>query len=312
MIDMPEYGLGALPSPIDPRDWPIDLAYAAAGIDPVASPPPAYSAPDPFPPVYNQGGTPMCVAYSTGASKAWQDLRDTGLFQPAFAAFFAQIGGTQYGADPRRALQQMLDHGYPPVSGSAADHRIAAYYAVPVDPTAIQSAIMSFGPVLFSSPWYKSWFHPQNGVLGVPDMQEGRHEYEVRGWDRVGLRIRNSWGPLWSQGGEATLPWSMLHLVDNVWKSIDRVAAPPRPRVYTLHVAAGSHVKHYALTKAGCLDDTQVKVWPESPSTAPCGAPRVVRGCSNGQATVVHVPRGAFAGREVRIDPRAGVTVTWA
>ena len=309
-IDPTQLGLGALPSGIDERDWDIDLAYAAAGIDPVAAPPASWLAPAPYPPVYNQGTSPMCVAYSSATSKAYQDLRDTGAFSPAFAAFFAQIGGTPNGAVPRVALQQMLDHGYPPVTGSASAHRIAAYYSVPVDATAIKSAIVSFGPVLFSSPWFSSWFRPVNGVLPAPDSAVGGHEYEVVGYDAVGFRIRNSWGPLWSQGGEATLPYSMLHLVREVWKSVDKIIAPPKHRAYTLRIAHGAHVKHYALTRAGCLTDMKVEPWTGKASTAGCSAPGIKHGCVRGQATVVRVPRGAFAGRSVWIAS-PGVKVTW-
>jgi hypothetical protein len=311
MTDDPEaYGLGAIQSPPDERDWDIGLLYAAAGEDPVAAPPATYTAPAPYPPVYNQGVTPMCVAYSNGSSKVYQDLRDTGLFPPDQSLFFSRIGGTQNGAVPRIALAQMLDHGYPPAGNAAGSglHRIAAYYAVPVSQAAVQSAIMSFGPVLVSLPWYRSWFHPgAQGVLPTPDAQVGGHEILAVGWDARGLHLRNSWGAAWGVGGDCWLPWAYLARVWEVWKSADAVV--PKPRTYTLRIAANANVVHYALSSAGCLTDTKARKWGPRASSAPCGAARVVRGCTRGQATVVPVPKGAFAGRWVRLG--AGVTVTW-
>lgn len=310
MIDPTQLGLGAIQSPPDPRDWSIDLAYAAAGIDPVAAPPASYTCPTPYPPVYNQGASPMCVAYSSGASKAYQDLRDTGLFSPDQPTFFSQIGGGPNGAVPRVALQQMVDHGYPPAGNAAGAplHRITAYYAVPVSQLAIQSALMSFGPVLLSTPWYNSWFHPVAGVLPAPDSVVGGHEILCIGWNATGLLLVNSWGTAWGVGGRVTLPWAYLSRVWEAWKSVDVIDA--HPRVYTLHIAANAKVTSYALSTAKCLTNTQVRQWVSKPSSAPCAAPRVVRGCYRGQSTVVHVPRGAFANREVRLGP--GVTVTWS
>ena len=69
-----------------------------------------------MPPILNQGSSPMCVAYSSSAMKAWQDRRDQERFfdfnEPAF---FAAIGGTArdrgYPADVGglRARQESLN-----------------------------------------------------------------------------------------------------------------------------------------------------------------------------------------------------------
>lgn len=220
-IDITQLGLGALPSPADARDWSISQAYADLALVPVAAPPAAYMAPTPYPPVYNQGASPQCVAYSNGGSKVYQDLKDTGLFTPNQSLFYSQIGGTSSGAVPRIALNQMLNVGYPPVSGSATTHRIKAYYVVPVTKLAIQQAIIAFGPVLIASPWYNSWFRPVNGVLPAPSTIAGGHEFYALGWESRGLRCRNSWGTAWGLGGDFILPWSMLHLANEAWKTID-------------------------------------------------------------------------------------------
>jgi hypothetical protein len=225
-IDITQFGLGAIPSPSDDRDWQISQAYADAGLTPFAAPPAAYMAPTPYPPVYNQGASPRCVAYSSGGSKVYQDLRDTGLFTPNQSLFYAQIGGTATGAVPRVALSQMLNYGYPPATGLPSAHKIKAYYAVPTAQLAIQQAIMAFGPVLIASPWYNSWFRPVNGVLPAPDTVAGGHEFYALGYETRGPRCRNSWGTAWGIGGDFILPWSMLHLASEAWKTLDVIDVP--------------------------------------------------------------------------------------
>ena len=51
---MTTFGLGWLPSPPDERDFPLAALYAAAGIEPAAVIPDAYTAPDPLPVVFTR------------------------------------------------------------------------------------------------------------------------------------------------------------------------------------------------------------------------------------------------------------------
>jgi hypothetical protein len=129
--DIAAYGLGALPDAPDERDYPISALYAAEGLTASIVLPASYAAPG-MPPVLDQHATPMCVAYSSSAMKAWQDRRDQERFfdfdEPTF---FGQIGGTPAGAYVRDAMERMRRFGYPVAgSGDAGNHRIAAYYAV--------------------------------------------------------------------------------------------------------------------------------------------------------------------------------------
>ena len=159
--DLSAYGLGALPDAPDERDYPISALYAAEGLTATVTLPAFYAAPG-MPPVLNQHATPMCVAYSSSAMKAWQDRRDQERFfdfdEPKF---FGQIGGTSAGAYVRDAMERMRRYGYPVVaSGDAGSHKIAAYYAVPHDLATIKAAILDLGPIVVSTTWYRSWFHP--------------------------------------------------------------------------------------------------------------------------------------------------------
>lgn len=302
-------GLGWIESPPDDRDWPIHALYAAAGIEPPAVLPPAYHVPAPLYPVVDQGTSPQCVAYSAAGEQGWYDLRDTGLALFDEALFFGQIGGSSSGAVIRDALARRLSAGYP-VSGHpelAGQHRIAAYYAVPVAQADLCAAIISFGPLVIGTPWARAWFHPVDGVLPTFDTAVGGHAILAVGWDATGLRLRNSWGADWGQAGEATLPWAELHNVREAWKAVDRIEPRPIP-IWRIRVAHGATVVHYALDAHGRLTDTRRYPWTGHASGAPCGQPAVKRGVSSGQATVAHVTAGVFRGRWVRIG--AGVSAS--
>lgn len=301
------FGLGAIESPPDERDWPIDLLYATEGIEPDAAAP-SYLVPSPWPPVLNQGSSPMCVAYSSSTLKAWQDVRDTGPSDFDEPAFFRAIGGTVYGAVVRDALARLLTVGYPVVSlGQPERHRIAAYYAVPVTREAICSAIAAFGPVLLSVRWPRSWFRPVAGVLPAPTEIAGGHAIVAVGWDGRGLRIRNSWGTGWGLSGDAWIPWAYLGQVRESWKAIDQVVA--RRRTWHLHIAHGAMVRVAHVNRAGLISGwDKPDRWDGTASGAPCGAPRIKRGTVRGQATVVPVTAGTYRGRWVLVG--RGVTVT--
>ena len=255
MTDDPlPYGLGWLPSPPDDRDWGVDALYAATGAVAPAVLPPAYRVPAPLYPVVDQGTSPMCVACSAAGEQGWYDLRDTGLALFDEARFFRQIGGSQCGAVIRDALARRLSAGCP-VSGHpelAGQHRIAAYYAVPLAQADLCAAIASLGPVVIGAPRASAWFRPVDGVLPGFDRAAGGHAILAVGRDAAGLRLRNSWGADWGQAGEATLPWTQVGHVREAWKAIDTIepggqsppgasasrTAPPSPTTRSTRLAA--------------------------------------------------------------------------
>jgi hypothetical protein len=308
-----DYGLGSLHSPPDDRDWTIDQLYALAGLDAAAPLPAAFTIPAPLPEVLNQHATGRCVAFSTSAIKQYEDLKDQGRFDFDEATFFFSIGGTDAtGAVPRVALQKILTDGYPALSPAspAAAHKIAAYYAVPVNVDAIKQAIHAFGAVLLSTRWQHSWFHPgPGGVLPAPDYEVGGHAIVAIGWDdRYGLLLQNSWGLLYGVTGRVWLPYAYVDRIKEAWKTVDQIL-PPKPLTYTLHIAPGATVM--VATLAGdCISGWTSRKWGATGSSAPCNAPRIKKGCARGQATVALVTRGAFTGKWVRIG--TGVTVTGA
>jgi len=225
--DLSRYGLGALADPPDERDYPVSALYAAEGLTASVVLPPSYEAPG-MPPVLDQRATPMCVAYSSSAMKAWQDRRDQErLFDFDEPAFFTAIGGTPAGAYVRAAMERMRTAGYPVVGvGDPAHHRIAAYYAVPSDLATIKAAIHDLGPLVVSTPWYRSWFRPAAGVLPRPDTLVGGHAIVAYGWDVRGLRLRNSWGSDWGVGGDCWMPASFVPHLSGAWKAVDAIEHP--------------------------------------------------------------------------------------
>lgn len=317
MPDVP-HGLGSLPSPPDEKDWQIDALYAAAGLQPVAAVtiPPTYLVPNPVPPRLDQGSSPMCVAYGNSTLKAYQDLRDTGPVNLDESRFFYAIGGNANGAVPRYALDRLLAVGYPELGGAnAATHKIAAYYAVPLTKAAIQSAILTFGPIGISFDWSWSWFqHSSTGVLPAPNATAGGHFIVAVGWDSKGLRLRNSWGTDYGVGGDVWMPWAYLWRAKEAWKSVDKILTPPPTVKYAIRLSPGAKilaVRSFG-TKDGkqCIESWLAPVyWGNTTSTAPCQAPVYRPGCSSGGANLVYVPApaaAAISGRWIRLG--TGVT----
>jgi hypothetical protein len=229
--DLSVYGLGALPDAPDERDYPLSALYAAEGLVASVVLPASYASPA-MPPVLDQGSSPMCVAFSSSAMKAWQDRRDQERFfdfdEPRF---FSEIGGTAQGAYVRSALERMRTAGYPVVGvGDRAHHRIAAYYAVPRVVATIKAAILDLGPIVVSTTWYRSWFHPGKGVLPAADVAVGGHAIVAYGWDARGLRLRNSWGSGWGISGDCWMPQDLVpHLARRVeGRRRDRAPDPVR------------------------------------------------------------------------------------
>lgn len=319
-IDITQYGLGGQQSPADTRDWHIDSLYATVAAEPVTAPPPTYLVPSPQPTTLNQGSTPQCVAFSSAWVKEFEDLRDTGPFTPDTGLFFNQIGGGPNGAVVRVALQQMLDHGYPPVGAAAqaAKHKIAAYYAVPIDPASIKSALMAFGPLVISTPWFNSWFGPNAaGVLPAPDRVVGGHAIAMVGWDDAkGFRLQNSWGTGWGVGGDCFLPYAYLPKVWEVWKAADVVEPKPTPpptpiKGYRIKIAAHAIVM---VASVNAAHPPKITGWTRRPwgpkaSGAQCHKPVVLKGISTGQATVALVTAGVFKNRYVRIGSGVSIVV---
>ena len=220
------YGLGAIPSPLDDRDFDIESLYTA---EDMAKPLPASFRVATLPAtIYDQSTTPCCVAFSAATEQASFDLADTGHnYDWDFFYFFRKIGGTSHGAIIRNALDFRLHRGYPlkPANSgnSMAAHRISAYYAVPRTRDSLKRALVNFGVCIIGTDWYNSWFTPHSdGTLPPPDYIVGGHAISVVGYNASGIWLRNTWGKDWAKAGEALMPWSyFLQIPREAWKAVD-------------------------------------------------------------------------------------------
>ena len=309
--DQQTYGLGALPSPPDERDFQAAELYAALGIEPAAAAalPMPFRVAGPWPPVLAQGNTPTCVSHATSSHKAYQDYRDRGAFPQLDEMLFARrIGTTAAGAYVRWAMAELVRTGYPETGGANADrHRSKAFYAIPARVADLRAAIVDFGPIVIATPWYRSWFHPgPGGVLPAPDIKVGGHGLEADGYNETGIVGPNSWGPYWGDHGRYTLPWRYVGGLWEAWKAID---VPPPPIAWRIHLAAAAQIRRYVLDAAGRITGWTDELWGFAASSAPCEEP-VKRRTANGRSTAltVRVIRGKYAGA-VLAASRPGVTV---
>jgi hypothetical protein len=219
------FGLGGLQSPPDDRDFQLSKLLTAQEAAVIL--PPSYDVPK-LPPIYDQGNSPMCVAYSDATEQAAFDLIDQGHnYLWDFSYFFRLIGGGPNGAILRNGLDRRLWRGYPlkPAGSgnSASSHRIAAYYAVPRTQIDVQRAIFTRGVCILGIPWFNSWFYPdEGGFLPSPDYQVGGHAIAIIGYSPSAAHLQNSWGTGWSVDGRCWMPWHYLLSAGwEVWKAVD-------------------------------------------------------------------------------------------
>ena len=221
-----DYGLGGIPSPYDPRDYPIEMAYSEEGGSPVAALPQVFAWPH-QPPNLDQGRTPQCVAFSTAQLKAYQDRKDQGkFFTFNTSRFFRNINGGPNGAYIRSALKELLDVGYPEkIWGNANKHKIKSFYAINTSNiVSMKNTIVSFGPILVGTQWFRTWYKPDgNGVLPPPVGLEGGHAVYFYGWNADGWYCRNSWGRDWGVGGNCVIPFAYTSKLYEAWKTFDQI-----------------------------------------------------------------------------------------
>jgi hypothetical protein len=233
-----DFGLGALESPPDPRDYPLQLA-------PLTAPLPSRFLCDGMPPVLNQGKLPMCVAFATSGMLSWFGKIDAegvvDFDEPWIYRNCKAIDGiVGAGTDGRSAMRVVKNLGARALNRPepATHFRVAAYYAVPVTATALKTALMQYGPVLLGSRWFNSWFRPVNGIIdkGTGGVAGG-HATLLFGWDNDAipggaLYVRNSWGFYpGSRNGNFLAPTvSFLANTWEAWKATDAITKPPGPR----------------------------------------------------------------------------------
>lgn len=217
----PQYGLGALPSPFSPTDYPISIALAEA---PVLAVPKAYAI-SPVPPNLNQGSLPYCVAYATSGQRMyqqrlehteWRDFDETWLYRRCKEHDgIPNVPGTYL----RTALSVARTIGVRTVGhADEANNKIAAFYRVPPTRASLREVLIRRGPVVASLTWFDSWFDtPKDGNLPRPSGRTYGHAVVATGYDNAHVNVdgtkgavlfRNSWSRKWGSLGNFWMPYA--------------------------------------------------------------------------------------------------------
>jgi hypothetical protein len=163
--------------------------------------------------VKDQGQTPMCVPFSISQIVEWY-WRTSGMKNPQMdkSGFYAQRAiKNSNGMSFKEALELMMNKGY--VMDKIHTERIYGYCRIP-SKLLMQDYLVAYAPFLLGVPVYDSTtteFWKPSGTM------EGYHAVVAVGFDDFGLRILNSWGTSYGEGGFANLPWEDLELVKEAW-----------------------------------------------------------------------------------------------
>lgn len=163
--------------------------------------------------VKDQGQTSMCVPFSISQIVEWY-WRTSGMKNPQMdkSGFYAQRAiKNSNGMSFKEALELMMNKGY--VLDKIHAERIYGYCRIP-SKLLMQDYLVAYAPFLLGVPVYDSTtteFWKPSGTM------EGYHAVVAVGFDDFGLRILNSWGTSYGEGGFANLPWEDLELVKEAW-----------------------------------------------------------------------------------------------
>lgn len=222
-----ERGRGAIPSPIDVRNYVATRTAAASSI----------AFPEEFelvmPPVKDQGVVGSCVAHAIALIIEFHS-RLQGDYDGAMSTGYIygnrSNNFTLTGRHPSVALHDVMKYGTVPLEmfpenvevpyaidlfkkrmvalfPDAYPFRITRYYEVDSD-TTIKTLLMQRQPVLLATYWNLRL--DENNVLRVDDMiPMSSHAVVIYGWNKDGWLIQNSWGEEWGNKGCAVLAWDV-------------------------------------------------------------------------------------------------------
>jgi len=203
--------------------------------------------------IYNQGGSPSCVGFSSAGVKTDEEFlqdyprqirfdgawlygeckkidgipNEEGTYPRVACKILNQIGCKVIPASTTCPLKFLKPKPPEPTPDDIFKWHIDAYYRIDPKSTAdfVKQIIFQFGSILTASNWYSNWMwkfdvfpSPSGGIVGG-------HAYRAIGWNPIGFIIANSWGKiLWGQNGIATMPYAIFTKVlaeGDSWKLVD-------------------------------------------------------------------------------------------
>jgi len=238
------YGLGALPSPDDPRDHiltPSMIQAASAGL----VIPDDYAVPG-MPPHLYQNGYPTCTTHAGNQMKRKQEKLDghgvRTYDQPRMYLWQKEIDGIAgEGSTCKAWCEVARKKGIPLKGTNKGVDKIAGYWRVDIggDWDALKAAILVYGPVMWGGEFFHSWFYPTSGIVPKPSGKlEGGHATLWVGWRKNLLPVKlpalldwGSWGRYKGStgGGNVWVPLDYLSAdgrsgtaaVWEMWKTVD-------------------------------------------------------------------------------------------
>lgn len=184
--------------------------------------------------VKDQKDTNSCVAHACSSIVEYHNKRQQGddtVFSTEFIYGYRPLGYyVGEGMYLREALKTLQKYGDVPVSDlpgnqeyeaaiekvnsnleelkdKAYPHRVSSYMKLDgVDE--MKTALMKYGYVLVSMPWYK-YYKLRNGIYTYsPDVLSGYHAVVIYGWNKDGWLVQNSWGKSWGRNGRFVIPFA--------------------------------------------------------------------------------------------------------
>jgi hypothetical protein len=210
---------GWTPSPPDPRDYPLERLLSAT---PEAALTERLWIPGP---ILDQGDVPACTGFAWGGWSNCLPVRGNMHAADCLAVYHRAV--TLDGHDPhtwrsgavlRNALKAMQERG-----------RVASYFRAASTEEALEW-LRRGGPLVCGTYWWPSMSEPSGGIMTIRRGKPAGHAYLVNGIKRLRLRWRvrvtNSWGRDWADGGGAWLTVSdfddLLAIGGEAWAAVEQ------------------------------------------------------------------------------------------